>query len=103
MHPAAKTQFARIAAEYADWRAIAEEERSPAPAWWWGPAMDALDEAETMSPELCANLELPAGSSYRAAAGLLMAALAGQTSLPWPDEFPNKRPDASPAVGVADA
>jgi hypothetical protein len=95
-------QFERIAAEYATWRAIAENERSPAPAWWWGPAMDALDEPETMRPELCASLELPAGACYRAAAGVLMAALAGQTSLPWPDEFPKKRPDAS-AVSEAAA
>jgi hypothetical protein len=102
MHPAAKTEFERIAAEYANWRAIAEEERSPAPAWWWGPAMDALEEAEAMHPELCDRLELPGGSSYGAAAGILMAALAGQTSLPWPDEFPKKRPDASSAGGAAE-
>jgi hypothetical protein len=101
MHPAAKVQFESIAAEYASWRAIAEDERSPAPAWWWGPAMDALDEAEPMTPELCASLELPGGSCYGAAAGVLMAALAGQTSLPWPDEFPKKRPDASAAGGMA--
>jgi hypothetical protein len=103
MHPAAKTQFARIAAEYANWRAIAEDERSPAPAWWWGPAMDALDQAETMSPELCASLELPGGSSYGAAAGVLMETLVGQTSLPWPDEFPKKRRGVSTASGVAAA
>ncbi|HYW62174.1 MAG TPA: hypothetical protein VE865_03110 [Bradyrhizobium sp.] len=64
--------------------------------------MDALDEPETMSPELCASLELPRGFPYRAAAGVLMAALAGQTSLPWPDEFPKKRPDTSALEGVAD-
>jgi hypothetical protein len=101
MQPAAKTQLERIAAEYANWRAIAEDERSPAPAWWWGPAMDALDEPETMSPELCASLELPVGSAFGAAAGVLMAALAGQTSLPWPDEFPKKRADAPSPGGVA--
>ena len=36
-----------------------------------------------------------------AAAGVLMKALAGQTSLPWPDEFPKKRPEGS-ASGVAE-
>jgi hypothetical protein len=94
MHQAAKLQFERIAAEYASWRVVPEEERSPAPAWWWGPAMDALDEAETMSPELCAGFELPAGSSYGGAADLLMTALAGQTSLSWPDQFPRKQRQA---------
>jgi|SRR3954447_8845353 len=102
MHPAARMQFARIAAEYANWRAVAEDERSPAPAWWWGPAMEAVDEPETMSPEFCASLELPGGSSYGAAAGVLMEALAGQTSLPWPDEFPKKRRDASAAGELAE-
>jgi hypothetical protein len=97
MHRAAKLQFERIAAEYASWRAVPDDERSPAPAWWWGPAMDALDQAEVMSPELCASLELPAGSSYGAAAGLLMTALAGQTSPGWPDQFPKKQRQADQA------
>jgi hypothetical protein len=90
MHQAAKLQFERIATEYAKWRAVPEDERSPAPAWWWGPAMEALDDAEKMSPVLCAGLELPADSSWGAAAELLMAALAGQTSLGWPGEFPKR-------------
>jgi hypothetical protein len=90
MHEAAKLQFDRIGTEYATWRAVAEEDRAPAPAWWWGPAMDALDKTEAMSPELCAKLGLADGSTWGAAAELLMAALAGQTSLSWPDEFPKK-------------
>ncbi len=95
MHKAAQLQFERIAEEYASWRAVRDDERSPAPAWWWGPAMEALDETEVMTPELCARLELAAGSSWGTAAELLMAALAGQTSPGWPDEFPKKfkRPD----------
>ena len=96
MHQAARLQFDRIATEYAGWRAVPERERSPAPAWWWGPAMDGLDDAEAMAPELCGLLQLPAASSYGAAAELLMTALAGQTSLGWPDEFP-KRLQADPA------
>ena len=52
--------------------------------------MEALDETDAMSPELCANFELPAGSCYGDAAEVLMKALAEQTSLSWPDEFPRK-------------
>ena len=91
MQQAAKLQFERIATEYASWRGVPDEERSPAPSWWWGPAMDARDVTEVMSPELCAKLDLAAGSSWGAAAELLMTALAGQTSLGWPDEFPKKQ------------
>jgi hypothetical protein len=34
--------------------------------------------------------ELPLGSTYAAGAAVLLAALADQMSLPWPDEFPRK-------------
>src|SRR3954451_12980483 len=97
MHQAARLQFERIASEYAKWRAVSEEARSPAPAWWWGPAMDALDETAVMSPDVCAGFELPATSSYGDAAGLLMTALAGQTSPGLPEEFPNKQRQADRA------
>jgi hypothetical protein len=90
MQQAAKMQFERIANEFAQWRAVAEEERSPAPAWWWGPAMDTLDAAETMPADLCESFELPGGASYGGGAEVLMKALAEQTSLAWPDEFPKK-------------
>jgi hypothetical protein len=90
MHQAAALQFRRIADEFALWRAVAEDERSPAPAWWWGPAMDALDEAAAMPANLCQSFELPPGSSYGGGAEMLMKALAEQTSLAWPDEFPKK-------------
>jgi hypothetical protein len=39
---------------------------------------------------MCYRLQLPVGSTYAAAAAVLMATLADQTSLPWPDEFPRK-------------
>jgi hypothetical protein len=90
VHQAVKLQFERIANEFGLWRAVPDEKRSPAPAWWWGPAMDALDEGEAMSPELCVSLELPPGSPYGSGAEVLMKALAEQTSLAWPDEFPEK-------------
>ena len=101
MHQAAKLQFERIATEYANWRGVPDDGRSPAPAWWWGPAMDALDDAATMSSELCARLELPPGSSYGDAAVVLMKALAEQTSLSWPDEFPKKFKRPDPAEKIA--
>jgi hypothetical protein len=91
MHPAAESQLARVASEYATWRAVPEAERSPAPAWWWQPAFEVRDRQELMSPIWCHHLELPIGSTYAAGAAVLMAALADQTSLPWPDEFPRKR------------
>jgi hypothetical protein len=90
MHQATTLQFERIANEFALWRAVAEGERSPAPAWWWGTAMDTLDEAEVMPANLCDSFELPHGSSYGGGAEVLMKALAEQTSLAWPDEFPRK-------------
>jgi hypothetical protein len=59
--------------------------------------MDALDAADAMSPELCASFELPPGASYGVGAEVLMKALAEQTSLAWPDEFPRKfrQPDTA--------
>jgi hypothetical protein len=90
VHQAAKLQFERIANEFGLWRAVPDEERSAAPAWWWGSAIEVLDEAETMSPELCVSFELPPVSSYGDGAEVLMKALAEQTSLSWPDEFPKK-------------
>jgi hypothetical protein len=93
MHQATTLQLERIADEFGRWRAVAEDERSPAPAWWWGPAMDALDEAAAMPANLCQSFELPPGSSYGGGAEVLMKALAEQTSLAWPDEFPKKPRD----------
>jgi hypothetical protein len=90
MHPAAKFQFDRTAREFSQWRAVREEDRSPAPAWWWQPAIDAVVQHEKMGALMCYRLQLPVGSTYAAGAAVLMATLADQTSLPWPDEFPRK-------------
>ena len=59
--------------------------------------MEALDEPDAMSAELCVSFELPPGSCYGNAAEMLMKALAEQTSLSWPDEFPKKfrQPDSA--------
>jgi hypothetical protein len=91
MHPAAKFQFERTAREFAHWRAVPEADRSPAPAWWWQPAIELVARREEMEPLLCYRLQLPTGSTYAAGTAVLMAALAEQTSLPWPDEFPRKK------------
>lgn len=91
MYQAAKLQFERAVREFSRWRAVPEEDRSPAPAWWWQPAIDVVGQnAEEMTALLCHRLELPVGSTYAAGAKVLMATLADQTSLPWPDEFPRK-------------
>jgi hypothetical protein len=90
MHQALIFQIDRTAREYSQWRAIPVEQRSPAPAWWWQPAIEAASRQELMAEQTCTRLELPIGSTYAAGAAVLMAALADQTSLPWPDEFPRK-------------
>jgi hypothetical protein len=59
--------------------------------------MEALDETDAMPPELCASFELPADACYGDAAEVLMKALAQQTSLSWPDEFPKKFRQPDPA------
>src|SRR4051812_24615037 len=97
MDSSTRIQFERIAAEYATWRAVPEQERSPAPAWWWGPAVYALDCSQSMPPEFCARFELPPGSSYGAGSEQLRTALAAQTSVTSPDEFPKKLRQADPA------
>jgi hypothetical protein len=53
MHPAAKLQFERTAREFAQWRAVPEEDRSPPPAWWWQPAIDVVAQHEEMGALLC--------------------------------------------------
>ena len=59
MHPAARLQFERMIGEYARWRAVPEKERSPAPAWWWGPAMELRNAPQPLPAEWCAELGLP--------------------------------------------
>lgn len=90
MHPAANAQFERAVREFAEWRAVPEKERSPAPAWWWGPALDVLGVQQPMPAEWCAGLELPDGSSLTDGAAVFLNLLAGQTALPWPGDFPRR-------------
>jgi hypothetical protein len=95
MHQAANAQFERAVREFAEWRAVPEKERSPAPAWWWGPALDVLGVRQPMPADWCAGLELPDGSSFTDGAAVFLNLLAGQTSLPWPD-FPRRAKHSNP-------
>lgn len=90
MHPAARLQFERVVDEYAKWRAIAEAERPPAPAWWWGPSLDVRESAAALPPASCRRLGLPHAAAYADAAKLLLGSLAGQNSMPWPYDFSRK-------------
>jgi hypothetical protein len=90
MHRAAYVQFERAVREFARWRAVPEPDRSPAPAWWWGPAFEVLGVRQPMPADWCARLELPNGSSISDGAQLLLDSLSGQTWLPWPGTFPGK-------------
>ena len=90
MHPAANLQFERAVRQFARWRAVPEPARSPAPAWWWGPALEVLALREPMPVTWCARLELPESSTFADGAGVFLKCLAEQTSLPLPDDFPGK-------------
>jgi hypothetical protein len=90
MHQAANVQFERAVQEFVRWRAVPEDARSPAPAWWWGSAFEVLGVPQPMPAAWCASLELPDNATYTAGAAIFLNALAGQTSLPWPGEFPRK-------------
>jgi hypothetical protein len=97
MHPAANLQFERAVDEYVRWRAVTAQARSPAPAWWWGPAFEVLGVQQPMPAEWCASLELPGNATYADGAGIFLECLADQTSLPWPDDFPGKARHSDPA------
>lgn len=95
MHRAAKLQFERIVDEFARWRGVPEHERSPAPAWWWGPAFEVLGCQAPLPVEWCARLELAEDATYADGAGVFLKSLAGQTSLPWPGNFPRRPADSN--------
>jgi hypothetical protein len=90
VHQAARLQFGRVVDEFTHWRALAEKERPPAPAWWWGPAMEMREALSPLPPEWCAPFALADGATYAAAATVIFRALAGQTYQPWPYDFSRK-------------
>ena len=65
MHPAARQQFKRVMDEFVAWRAIADDERPPAPAWWWGPAFELRDIDSPLPAHWCGRLGLPDGATLR--------------------------------------
>jgi hypothetical protein len=93
----AKLQFERIVDEYIRWRAVGEQERSPAPGWWWGPAFEVLGVDQAMPPEWCASLGLPVSASYADGAKAFLGSLADQKFLPWPGDFPGGMRHSHPA------
>jgi hypothetical protein len=97
MHPAANVQFERAVREFARWRAVPERERSAAPAWWWGPALEVIDVRQPMPADWCARLELPNGSALADGAEVFLNSLADQTSQPWPGNFPCHATHSDPA------
>ena len=90
MHPAARLQYDRLIAEYQRWMAVAEEDRSPAPGWWWGPAMAWREMPAGLPGDFAQRLGLPEGAGHAQAAQLFLDALAGQTALAWPEQFPRR-------------
>jgi hypothetical protein len=97
MHQAANVQFERAVDEFVQWRAVSEDERSPAPAWWWGPAFEVLGVPQPMPAAWCASLELVDGATYADGAEIFLECLADQTSLTWPNDFPRKARYSNPA------
>jgi hypothetical protein len=98
MHPAARLQFERLIGEFVRWRQVPEDARSPAPAWWWGPAMELRNDTQPLPVEWCVDLGLPDQATFAAGAEVFLRAFDGQTSLPWPNDFPRKTEPPDPAV-----
>src|SRR4029079_6659518 len=97
MHPAAVLQLERMIGEYNTWRAVPETERSPAPAWWWGSAMELRGSSPPLPTEWRTELELPERATYASAADIFLRAFAGQTSVPWPYDFQRQTAMPDPA------
>jgi hypothetical protein len=97
MHRAANVQFERAVDEFVRWRAVPEDERSPAPAWWWGPAFEVLGVQQPMPADRRACLQLPVNATYADGAQIFLKCLADQTSLTWPGDFPRKAKHPIPA------
>jgi hypothetical protein len=90
MHQAARLEFERVMDEFVRWHVVPGDERSPAPAWWWGPAMTVVDDHEPMSGAWCSELGLNEGASFADGARTILALFVEQTSLTGPQDFPSK-------------
>jgi hypothetical protein len=91
MHQAKLIEFERMATEFAAWRAVEDEQRSPAASWWWGPAMALRHQRDPLPPQDCRRFALPQGASFADAADKVMAHLASQRSLASAADFPRRR------------
>jgi hypothetical protein len=98
MHLAAKLQFERLIGEFSRWHEIPEKARSPAPAWWWGPAMELRTIPEKLPVEWCAALGLPDGATCATGADVFLKAMAGEKLVPWPYDFPGQAGKGEPEV-----
>jgi hypothetical protein len=96
MHQAANVSFGRAVDEFVRWRTVPEKARSPAPAWWWGPAFELIGAQQRMPAPWCTGLALPDGAAYADGARVFLNSLAGQTSLPWPGDFPHRSGQPDP-------
>ncbi len=103
MKEAATLQFERAISEYATWLAVPEDDRSPAPAWWWSSALAMRASSEPMPGEWALPMGLPAESTIGAGARLMLAAFTEQTYQPWPEEFPRRYKRADPEADAAAA
>ena len=103
MHPATYSQFDRQIAEYQRWLAVPEDDRSPAPGWWWGPALALRAVPGTLRRDFAQRLQLPEGASNATAAQLFLDAMAGQIFLPWPEEFPGRHRPSPSGEAAAEA
>lgn len=90
MYQAARLEFERVMEEFVRWHVVPEGERSPAPAWWWGPAMAMVDDREPMSETCCRALNVNEGTSFAEGARTILALFVEQTSLTDPQDFPSK-------------
>ena len=60
--------------------------------------MELRNIAETLPVEWCAELGLPDGATCTAGADVFLKAMAGETLVPWPYDFPRKAAMAEPEV-----
>lgn len=93
--PAARLQFGRIVDEFVRWREVPADDRSPAPAWWWGPAFEMQNMQTPMPDQWCIKLGVAEGSTCADGARVFLESLSDQTSLPWPGDFPRRSKDST--------
>jgi hypothetical protein len=97
MDQTANLPFERAVNEFVRWRAVPQDQRSAAPAWWWGPAFEARDDPQPMPKAWCSGLGLPDGATIASGADVLLKSLADQNLLPWTGDFPYKTSSSIPS------